>query len=683
MLDEASEVKDDRRFRYVYTYNKDKERSTVFIYLSEKIDGKWRDEVLYDIGTYSYDYDSQGRVKAKTVTYGKSGEARFTSYRVLVDYGQGITTYTKYEDSGSEYSLAESWGYHDNGRLASHTVYDYYNGHIVSETRFYPDGGYASIQNRDTKRTYEGEVNDSTITYYDGQWNDGGYDFTALYSQHYKYDSATGRMLEYMLYPRGGDSYMYYDVEKYEYVYDHMGRISAIRKYNDGNDDDCDVDVVVPNGAKVVDSEQSINWTLDYEETYTYFNNDVYALGNSWYDLFGMEGPVVSMHIKTDGYVGKIDFVRDASGKLTDVIHNEDSPDEEYASKYTFSVDANGHITGYVREEGRKVNGDFESHDKSDFNYTWKDGKIVKYTSEGTSDDEVSYYKYGDDCLTITTTESSYGQYITYYEKKNGRYLVKKSDYQGEDWGSFTISEIQKEDVAFVRPNVMKDMEGFSVDSTIVVSVAGRVVNVGKDRFAMDDAFREGTDGKYYFFNIGPDDYYSVSHAGDKTICRDIEDRPVFILQHGRLVREYVYFEEYSNVGSDSPGEARQNYADGIADVTPPEGQSYDVITWKYTPEGLPVVCSIVSVDADGTRSEEIIIEYKYDTSTGIASAVAEGSAGITLNGRTLGLGSGQLFSVYDMSGRAVVVNVQSYTFASPGMYIVRAASGSVKINVK
>lgn len=39
MLDEVSEIKGDRCFRFVYAYNKDKKRSSETIYMREKSDG--------------------------------------------------------------------------------------------------------------------------------------------------------------------------------------------------------------------------------------------------------------------------------------------------------------------------------------------------------------------------------------------------------------------------------------------------------------------------------------------------------------------------------------------------------------------------------------------------------------------------------------------------------------------
>lgn len=72
------------------------------------------------------EYDSQGRVKAKTVSYGKNED--FVSYRVMVDYGtDGTTTYTRYElDSGDgSYRLARQWSCYDGGQLASSAEYDY------------------------------------------------------------------------------------------------------------------------------------------------------------------------------------------------------------------------------------------------------------------------------------------------------------------------------------------------------------------------------------------------------------------------------------------------------------------------------------------------------------------------------------------------------------------------------
>lgn len=116
-LDEYQEKRGDAFYRYVYAYDKDLMRSSETIYKKVKgDDGRWGEETLYDIGNYLYEYDSQGRVKAKTVSYGKNED--FVSYRVMVDYGtDGTTTYTRYElDSGNGgYWPARQWSCYDSG----------------------------------------------------------------------------------------------------------------------------------------------------------------------------------------------------------------------------------------------------------------------------------------------------------------------------------------------------------------------------------------------------------------------------------------------------------------------------------------------------------------------------------------------------------------------------------------
>lgn len=172
MLDEASEIQGDYCFRFVYAYNKDKERSSETIYMREKINGVWGTESLYDVGTYSYEYDSENRVKVKTVVYGKNGF--FVSYRVMVDYLDGVTMYTKYEDygEGDGYQKVESWGYYDNGQMASHTFFDKYDGNVVQQTDFNQEGYISGFQVNTEKYEYTGTLNDSTIIKYAPEWSD-------------------------------------------------------------------------------------------------------------------------------------------------------------------------------------------------------------------------------------------------------------------------------------------------------------------------------------------------------------------------------------------------------------------------------------------------------------------------------------------------------------------------------
>ena len=170
-LDEYEEKVDDRIYRYVYAYDKDKMRSSETIYMKEKADGKWGAERLYTVGRYTYEYDTYGRLSVKTVTYDENDD--FETYRVTVTYGDGITEYKKYgwSDSDGKYYLRQEWSYYDNGVLASFTEYSRYLD--TRESTFDRNGLSTSLVFYSTKMTFDGEPNNQTVTYFYGDgWDD-------------------------------------------------------------------------------------------------------------------------------------------------------------------------------------------------------------------------------------------------------------------------------------------------------------------------------------------------------------------------------------------------------------------------------------------------------------------------------------------------------------------------------
>ena len=237
ILDEYEERDEDRIYRYVYAYDKNKMRSSETIYLKEKTDGVWGEEKLYTVGRYTYEYDTQDRLSVKTVTYDEND--LFDTYRVMVTYGDGVTEYKKYiwDDSDNMYRLNESWSYHDNGVLASYVEYNY-DGDIETGSTFDANGvstGY--IFYGSYKMTFDGELNNPVVTYYHLDWNgDDTSTWNMEKQETYKYDPSNGRLVEYTLYDNYYDEY--YDAKKYTYTYDELGRIIAIREYDEAGNDE-------------------------------------------------------------------------------------------------------------------------------------------------------------------------------------------------------------------------------------------------------------------------------------------------------------------------------------------------------------------------------------------------------------------------------------------------------------
>ena len=717
ILDEYEEKVDDRIFRYVYAYDKDKMRSSERIFMKEKTDGKWGAEKEITTGTYKYEYDSQRRLYVKTVTY--TANDYFTTYRVTVNYGNGETEYerSEWDEYDQRYRTTQRWSYHDNGVLASFTDYEHRNGTVGST--FDTDGVNTGYIFNGTKMTFTGELNSPTVTYYEGEnWNDETQEYTSWRQKRqetYTYDPATGKLAEYVVTDE------YDDNKKYTYFYDAHGRITAIREYGEEGDN-----VEVPggdvNGDGVVDeddkpvvasakaaSTDNIEWVLNYEEMYTYYNDEVYGVGNSWHDVFGMDGPLASINVlDEDGERQETVFTRADDGRLTGITFPNQVTDSYYTSTDVATIDAEGQITKIEEEYSYKSGSwdddpNYNGEDRSIYSYfateyTWEGGNVVKaymtdkyeetvsgqppysYEQHEThrytyGDGKVTIKKYGDDGTTLAST--------TVIEEQGTMRNVRHSVHSGTTTEDEYIARyVQTEDIAFVRPNLAADVEGMTADSTIVVSVAGRVVCAYEGAWNTQFGYTvtEYDNTAYYVNTMSGSTYFTVEQDGGETICRDIYGLPIYILTGGRLTKEYKYYDVAQEIGPEVDPEMR---AAAMLSADIPAGQAYDEITYKYDAEGRLAGKTEISVDENGTRTEDISLEYTYDEATGITSVEATANAGITLNGRRIGLSDNSAFSVCTLGGQVLASGVTQYTFASPGIYIVNAGNVKTKVLVK
>ncbi len=707
-LDEYQEKRGDAFYRYVYAYGKDLMRSSETIYKKVKgDDGRWGEETLYDIGTYLYEYDSQGRVKAKTVSYGKNED--FVSYRVMVDYGtDGTTTYTRYElDSGNGgYWPARQWSCYDSGQLASSAEYDY-DGRAKYARTFAKNGIATGGGNDLRKYVCSGTVNDSTVTHY---WRD---DSNAEWRQerieaNRHHNWGTGRLAVYKCY--GTDEYYgSYEERMFEFGYDGLGRITSIKKYYTGNDDDSQPgwsggtggdgatygsDSPARAGRAVTGEPQ---WRLEYSETYEYWGDEVYGVGNPWHDVFGMDGPLKRIYLDDEGYITQTLFERDASGKLLSVSYSDEDI-EGVTETGTVEVDADGLITR-IEDTSEETYGDDYYYYSDATEYTWEGGLVTEavntwHTKTRYPDGQHEYtevtnfrYSYGEGSFTVTAeNDQSANKDECTITDDGSRYSVATRSSTDGTWtdGYRFVREVQQEDVSFVMPDISADMAGFSPDSTVVASVAGRVVcayDCGYDN-DMNYGFHSiEEDNSYNYMNaISGKTYFAISHDGDETVCSDIEGRPIYVVAGGRLVRQYIYHEaDYGNAGpTTGSGNAGMSRA-----ATVPAGLAYDEITYTYDSRGRIAGRTEVSVSEDGTRTEEVKLEYTYNEAAAIATAEATAKAGVRLTGRTLGMADGGRFSVYNAAGQLLAEGTTEFTPAAAGIYIVKAGGLTAKVAVR
>ncbi len=721
-LDEYTDVQDDVRYRYVFTYNVDNQRASETIYKTEKDGDVWGEEVLCDVGLYSYEYDLDNRLKVKRVTY--ENAEYFSSYFIMVTYNNdGTTDYDKYTKgylNEGDYVLDERWSYYQNGVLASHST-DCDDEYSQVTWKYSTKGLPVERITKDSRLTYSGSVNDVEITRYCG---DEIYGYVK-----YSYDSATGRLLEAYSYGSSFDSYLdesetyddeikvSYENSKTTYEYDALGRmVSATDYYKEGGE-----------------------WVVGDKETYTYANNEVYSVNNPWRVVFGMDGPWSHYKYESKYYEEEnvdIVFNRDDAGKLLSVDYQIGSSEGGYVyddegnvvdlngdgviteddmmassnATVTVTVDDKGQITKmktyeHVYTEENGVVYDDYVYEVEDV-YAWTDGVVSNqqssakeqgkmwtgedyYTFDYTHADNIDF-SYSENGVALVVDCSDRPVVNVEISEKDGRYryTAYNSDY------SYCIKrDVQTADVSFVRPNILKDYNGFTADKTIIVSQAGRVVCCGYEEYEYDSNYKLGmeeavswnieVEADYYepyYLNVGEDQYFTLEKDGNLTVCYNMFDLPKFVLSGDRLVKEYIY---YAPVYESSGGTVSGLSGNVVAkSVSVPAGQAYTLVEYLYDEKGRHSGKNIVDVDESGETTEEISVEYVYDVS-GIKEVLAKASSGIEINGMVLGAEQGMTFDVYSVSGVKLAGGVSEYVAPNAGVYVVTINGRSVKVLVK
>ena len=721
LLDETYQFTDggDGLFRYVFAYDSNKQRSSETIYYKERNAGVWGSESLYEVGNYSYQFDSKGRLKVKEVKY-SLGKPQFQTYRIMVDYndtaaaGEAVSTFKRYTlADNNNYQLEEQWSLYANGQLASHSLFNSYDA--VSH-RYDENGTINAILSYDfsgdrlvTKVTKSGTLNDSTIVHYE--------DGMPSWTERYRYDGKTGRPLEYTTWGKTVDAF--HNV----WEYDAQGRIVLDEHYIDSADDDVDYPTgaalsgkrrkgarmpflstgrseaaadarkadAAPRRNRTESAMTEPEWKLDERITYKYFNDEVYPVSNSWRSVMNMEGPLSECVFLEKGdetepdYEERIVCTRDASGKLTAVNHTySKETDREQSSVYV--VDAAGHVTNRTYTK-KQIWGDITETYVEDYQYVWDSDCCVsmvetygilsglQYRTSHVYTYDTAANKFTDE-LSIsneTGTGTPFTYTVTYVMQQNGSDIEA---YQLDDNKTRYIREVQQEDVSFIAPNMLKDFDGAYPEPRTVISVKGRVVTTAT-----------GPRGKYYgyvevpalndadnqYLTLAPGQYFSVKRVGNQLVCSDIDGFPVYVVEGNLLKKEYIYLDNTSSVTPQTSVAPVAKAADGVECTE---------VEYIYSQYGLLVGQILTDISADGKRTENISIEYKYDEATGIGTYEAT-TAKMQLSGRSLGLTDGTTFSVYTLDGTQLAANVADYTFASSGVYIVKVGGKSVKLTVR
>lgn len=639
-LDEISEMYDDSIVRVVYTYNAAGERASETIYSRPADPKNGTEEILLGRGNYSYEYDTQKRVVCKTVRYEQPCDYHLSDYRVTVNYDAEYTTFTRYGEDGNDGWQKESqWSYYNTGELASFSEYDDYYKVYTSETKFHKSGAIASAR-RDNGAFIQasGELNDSTIV-------SNRYDGDETRTVRYKYSPENGRLL-----------YQKIDENtEYQIQYDKKGRMTLWREYKTNhNDDNYEIQnhLMAPAGMY-----------LNEQTEFIYASDEVYNYNNPWRAAFGYEGPLSKVKTTYHGIITETSFERDSSGKLIAV--KEICNDTESPRSYNYTVNSEGYITNQTKTD---------EYGTSEQKYTWSNGKCIRREStDWTGWEHIMNYTYSsngvkvfNDDLTVELTQES------------DRIRIVTTDNQTT---KVDVTEVQKEDISFVIPNMMQDINGMEPERKVVVSVKDRVVAAscpgGHSEYSENGY---GSEIEFYDYtwwrcNLGHDMYFSIEHVGDMRVCRDIHDLPIYVVDDSnRLIKKYSYYTVAYNTVSPVMKQRSINL---------PEDTGYYLETYRYNSEGLLIGKTVEDFGPDNTKENEVNIEYIYNSKLNSLEPVIVAAPGVNITGRTLNMHSGELFTVSTLDGKLICTNVDSHTFGSGGIYIITTTHGAIKVFIR
>lgn len=539
-------------YHYVMAYTSDGWRSSENIYRSLKSGKTFLQEELYDVGKYTYEFDTQGRVKVKDVKYEKGN---MQSYRIIADYSASPVSYTKYD---GDLSKIASWTCHDNGALASYTFHvdDPETGGRAGTTVYYGENG--ELLSDATAYT----LNEGTVEY------DGGV------KVHYKYDGKFGRLLEYT---QTGSDYP----ESVVLEYDSFGRVTKVTQ---------------------TDEDET------YVGTFEYFNDEVYHVGNSWYDVFAMDGPLTKLTVKApEGNYIDYTFSRDTNGKLLSI---KGSWGEWDSADWTVK---DGHIVGltYIDNDQTKA-----------YTHTWSGEDLTEMNCKTTGKDPSGTYSY-DERWTFKHSPGKLEENCYENSSFSSKRTVEEdgTTFIMNYWDSYSNSifvkrTIQQEDFSVKRPDIGADLAGFCPERPILIGVKGRVICTGKDSssYPWNYILCDNENGSFvmnnnYFVNSDDDEFFNIHHDGATTTCVDAYDRPVFETENERLMREYIYDDSDGNSQMSAPKRVQRKKAG----ETGGELKDVTVITYNYNAEGLCTGQTIAVYDSDGT-SEQKDVAYTYTT---------------------------------------------------------------------
>lgn len=550
-------------YHYVMAYTSDGWRSSENIYRSLKSGKTFLQEELYDVGKYTYEFDTQGRVKVKDVKYEKGN---MQSYRIIADYSASPVSYTKYDGSLSKIA---SWTCHDNGALASYTFHvdDPETGGRAGTTVYYGENGEllsdatAYTLNEGTKiftTDYEGDI---TIDY--------------------KYDGKFGRLLEF--HTKGSNTAHFDGTQNASFEYDSFGRLTKLTtKYK----------------------EETTVATLEY------FNDETYPIGNSWRDVFGYEGPLKKITIiAEDGSIERmLTFTRDDQGKILQMTENSD-----VYNIYNYEV-KDGRIVS-IKEVNKEDNSDY-----GETTITWNGEDITQVVYDDSYETETYTYTHSPGKMEEKYTVKQKSQFSgggseEYYslEETGNTLIMNRGDMDGNVCYMKRI--IQQEDMSVRRPDIGADLAGFCPERPILIGVKGRVLCSGYHQYEpweLVEVFsynNSNLGAGLYFFNCNDDEFFNIRHDGATTTCVDAYDRPVFETENERLMREYIYDDSDGNSQMSAPKRVQRKKAG----ETGGELKDVTVITYNYNAEGLCTGQTIAVYDSDGT-SEQKDVAYTYTT---------------------------------------------------------------------
>lgn len=168
-----------------------------------------------------------------------------------------------------------------------------------------------------------------------------------------------------------------------------------------------------------------------------------------------------------------------------------------------------------------------------------------------------------------------------------------------------------------------------------------------------------------------------ASYKGDSDLCTvDTVDCLALVNVRQGLLQGFVVYSATNRIVGYSTSQNARTEEKSFTDA------DYELY-FRVTPTAATTRGNAAAAPTFATKPDGDVAHFRLASNSAVDQANANSTPRIVVNGRILRMSYEPPFSVFSASGICIAGNVSHYSCPTAGMYIVKTATGFVKVNVK